>query len=287
MKITSIKQFTNGWVAVLKLSDGKLIETTSTCLPKSTEIRLTGNHDNMVELNSFNSNHWKEKYMIGISTQSGCPVKCKFCAVNKLTSIQGFRNLTAEEMFQQVQVAIETTKSITRLNIDPNDADIFRVLFTRMGEPSLNVDNVIKAIEMIKDCYPHARIQISTIGLKRSETLVNRLIDLEKRYEGDWLELQFSIHSTDNDFRKWLQTDTIMCNNDVGQLASMFYNSKSNRGWKVTLNFALSDKTIFKPKDLAKDFNPEHCFIKISPINENQTSDDNNLHTMFTYENNI
>lgn len=38
MKELNTKQFTNGFVSVMQLDDGKLIEKTSTCLPGQTEI---------------------------------------------------------------------------------------------------------------------------------------------------------------------------------------------------------------------------------------------------------
>ena len=77
MKELNTKLFTNGFVSVLQLDDGKLIETTSTCLPGQTEIRLTHNKDNKVDPNAFSVDNWKEKWTVGVSTQSGCPIRCK------------------------------------------------------------------------------------------------------------------------------------------------------------------------------------------------------------------
>ena len=281
-----IKQFTNGFVSVMKLHDNNLIETTSTCLPGQTEIRLTGRRDNKVDANSFSVENWKEKWTVGISTQSGCPIKCKFCAVNRLTDAQNWRNLTIQEMIQQVAYAVSEAQKING-NLDPNDSDIFRILFTRMGEPSLNIENVSTAIRYIKLWYPKARIQISTIGIEKSKELVDRLLELEKEFGYDWLELQFSIHSTDDTFRKWLQHKTVMNNKDIGSLASKWYNAHPNRPWKATLNFALAKDTPFVADDLKKDFDPKSVFIKISPINENPVSDENSLKTLFQYENSI
>lgn len=286
MKEINTKQFTNGFVSVLQLEDGKLIETTSTCLPGQTEIRNTHRSDNKVDANAFSIQNWKEKWTVGISTQSGCPVKCKFCAVNRLTDKQGWRNLTVEEMVEQVRYAIEKAQELNG-GLDPANSNIFRILFTRMGEPSLNIDNVIRAVYTLKCMYPKARIQISTIGLKKSIELVNRLTDLEMQFGNDWLELQFSIHSTDDRFRSWLQTESVMFNTEVGALASKWYNAFPNRPWKATLNFALAKDTPFVAGDLKKDFDSSTVFIKVSPINENPVSDDNSLKTLFTYENNI
>ncbi len=184
MKAINSKQFTNGFVSVIQLDDGKLIETTSTCLPMATEIRVTGKKDNKISANDFSMMNWKEKWTVGISTQTGCPIRCRFCAVNKLTDKQGWRNLTSDEMIEQVQYAITEAQKING-GLNPNDSDIFRILFTRMGEPSLNIDNVIDAVRQLKTTYPKARIQISTIGIAKSAELVERLIELEKIFGND------------------------------------------------------------------------------------------------------
>ena len=286
MKKINSKQFTNGFVSVVELDDGKLIEVTSTCLPGQTEIRATGRDNNKVDINAFSPDNWKEKWTVGISTQSGCPVKCKFCAVNRLTDKQGWRNLTTLEMIEQVMYAVTAAQEING-GLDPNNSEIFRVLFTRMGEPSLNIDNVVDAVSAIKTMYPKARIQISRIGLQQSVELVNALTVLEEEFGTDWLELQFSIHSTDDTYRQWLQTRSVMSNKEVGEVASKWYSKFKNRPWKATLNFALSTGTPFVASELVKDFNSESVFIKVSPINENPVSEENSLETLFKYENSI
>lgn len=286
MKEIISKQFTNGFVSVLQLDDGKLIETTSTCLPGQTEVRNTHRQDNKVDPNVFNIENWKEKWTVGVSTQTGCPIKCKFCAVNRLTDKQGWANLSATEMMDQVEYAVAEAQKING-GLDPNDSEIFRVLFTRMGEPSLNISQVVQAVKWIKQKYPKARVQISTIGLKKSIALVESLIELEEEFGKDWLELQFSIHSTDDKFRKWLQHENVLSNKEIGELARKWYRFFPARPWKATLNFALAKDTPFVAGDLKKDFDPDTVFVKVSPINENPVSDENSLKTLFAYENSI
>ena len=286
MQELNSKQFTNGFVSVLQLDDGKLIETTSTCLPIGTEVRMTGKADNKIDPNGYSIENWKEKWTVGVSTQSGCPIKCKFCAVNKLTDKQGWRNLSTQEIVDQVAYAVAKAQEING-GLNPNDSQIFRILFTRMGEPALNIRNVIGAIKSLKKQYPSARIQISTIGIKKSVTLVRNLLALEQKLGNNWLELQFSIHSTDGNYRKWLQTKSVMTNYEIGQLVCWWYSMFGPRPWKATLNFALAKDTPFDPEQLKKDFNPETVFIKVSPINENPVSDENSLKTLFKYENSI
>jgi 23S rRNA (adenine2503-C2)-methyltransferase len=284
--------FTNGFVAVLNAGDNHPVETTATCLPLSTELRLLENEgkiDNRVEEYNKAHGYWKEKWMIGVSTLSGCPVMCKFCACNKVTEKNGWRQLTDIEIVNQVFYAEARVKGLYGSKIegvDPRNAKLFRILFTRMGEPAYNIENVLRAIKLLKTEYPKARIQISTIGIPKSIELVDALIDLDKDYENDWLELQFSIHSTDDAFRTWLLAKNVLPNKLIGKLAEKFYFAR-DRKWKVTLNFALAQKTPFDPKALSQQFNKDACFVKLSPINENIVSKKNELDTLIHYKNTV
>jgi 23S rRNA (adenine2503-C2)-methyltransferase len=96
---------------------------------------------------------------ICISSQVGCPVDCKFC----LTALMGLeRNLTAGEIVGQVlYVARENglKPASTRMN----------VVMMGMGEPLLNLDNVLKATRLLTDPngigMSQKRITLSTSGI--------------------------------------------------------------------------------------------------------------------------
>src|SRR5205807_2548900 len=76
-----------------------------------------------------------------ISSQVGCPVNCKFC----LTALMGLeRNLTAGEIVGQVlHIARENGITATDNRIN--------VVMMGMGEPLLNLDNVLKATRLLTD----------------------------------------------------------------------------------------------------------------------------------------
>ena len=75
------------------------------------------------------------KIAVCVSCQIGCPVGCKFCYTGKL----GFKsNLNSEEIVEQVKVAKEILKK------NPTS-----VVFMGMGEPTLNLKNVLDAGEKI------------------------------------------------------------------------------------------------------------------------------------------
>jgi len=96
---------------------------------------------------------------ICISSQVGCPVNCQFC----LTAQMGLeRNLTAGEIVGQVLFVMQTHNLATesgRLNI----------VMMGMGEPLLNLPNVVKATRLLTDpkgiALSAKRITVSTAGI--------------------------------------------------------------------------------------------------------------------------
>jgi 23S rRNA (adenine2503-C2)-methyltransferase len=94
-----------------------------------------------------------------ISSQVGCPVDCKFC----LTALMGLeRNLTAGEIIGQVMYVAKANglrPADTRLN----------VVMMGMGEPLLNLENVLKATWLLTDAQGFGmspkRITLSTSGI--------------------------------------------------------------------------------------------------------------------------
>src|SRR5271165_5799012 len=96
---------------------------------------------------------------ICISSQVGCPVNCQFC----LTALMGLeRNLTAGEIVGQVLFLLREhglSASSGRLNI----------VMMGMGEPLLNLENVVKATRLLTDKtgigISPRRITLSTSGI--------------------------------------------------------------------------------------------------------------------------
>ncbi len=88
-----------------------------------------------------------------ISSQVGCPMGCSFCATAKL----GFkRNLTTDEILKQIYlIQADTTLKVTN------------IVFMGQGEPLLNLDNVLPAIERLREDFKvgSRRITVSTCGI--------------------------------------------------------------------------------------------------------------------------
>ncbi len=101
MNIKRQKNFANGTVYCLELNDGKLIETTDTFLPYYTKDAI-GRKQN--KLDNYHLADRSERWMIGVSVMSGCPVRCKFCATGQM---KGYRNLSADEIVEAVAIATQ------------------------------------------------------------------------------------------------------------------------------------------------------------------------------------
>jgi 23S rRNA (adenine2503-C2)-methyltransferase len=96
---------------------------------------------------------------ICISSQVGCPVNCKFC----LTALMGLeRNLTAGEIVGQVLFVMGAHKLSA-------ESDRLNIVMMGMGEPLLNLPQVLKATRLLTDksgiAISPRRITLSTSGI--------------------------------------------------------------------------------------------------------------------------
>lgn len=151
MEILKQKYFGNGNVDLLMTDNGKIIEKT---LPTYIVNAMNSNCNNLIDANFGDRG---QRWMIGVSTISGCPVSYKFCVAGG--NFNG--NLTSNEIIKQVKFIVDNNP-----NFLPYDSKEFKILFTRMGGPGLNYDNVNDSIVHLKSLYPNAVIPLSTVGLK-------------------------------------------------------------------------------------------------------------------------
>lgn len=101
-----------------------------------------------------------------ISSQIGCRMGCKFCNTSKIGLI---RNLTSGEIIRQIQL-------VNKISISEFGKNVSNLVFMGMGEPLDNIDNLIKALDIILDenglNYSHRKVTVSTSGLS------NKIINL-------------------------------------------------------------------------------------------------------------
>ncbi|MBI5103508.1 MAG: 23S rRNA (adenine(2503)-C(2))-methyltransferase RlmN [Solirubrobacterales bacterium] len=113
-----------------------------------------------------------------LSSQSGCPLTCTFCATG---TMKFGRNLTASEILDQAL-------HFRRIE------DVDHVVFMGMGEPMMNLDNVLAACRRLPDVgVTHRRTAISTVGW---------LPGIERLTETDMpIRLALSLHAADEALR--------------------------------------------------------------------------------------
>ena len=117
-----------------------------------------------------------------VSSQSGCPLTCSFCATGQM---KFGRNLTASEILDQ---------ALHFRRIEPVD----HCVFMGMGEPMMNLDEVLAACERMPDLgITHRRTTISTVGWMPGLT---RYVDEVE----EPIRLALSIHAADPRLRSEL-----------------------------------------------------------------------------------
>ncbi len=111
-----------------------------------------------------------------VSSQVGCPLDCSFCATGK----QGFgRNLTAAEIIGQVWLAARCLGQLPHGERPITNRVITNVVLMGMGEPLLNLDNVVPAMKLMRDDDAYGlsrrRVTLSTAGVVPG---IDRLLEL-------------------------------------------------------------------------------------------------------------
>ena len=252
-KVTK-KSFANGNVYLAYTHDGYPVEFTDTFLPYYTKDAI-GRKQNTLINNDLGDR--SERWMIGVSCMSGCPVRCKFCGTGKLKK---WRNLTADEIRSQICYVRNQN-----LDYDFFKAKEPKINYTRMGEPFLNIEEVKKAIrgmDLLASLFG-ATIHhyISTIGIKGADY----------SWIKDNITLQISLHSLDNERRN----DLIPYKNKVTikELGEI----RTDSNLKTSINMTLVDEQDFDIEKMKKHFTSEHFFVKLSPINKNTISEKNKM----------
>jgi 23S rRNA (adenine2503-C2)-methyltransferase len=257
MKIIKSKNFSNGVVYGLETKDGFPIETTDTFLPFYTKDCINENTNRLKDYYLADRN---ERWMIGVSTMSGCPCKCIFCATGNLSRM---RNLTDDEIVEQVEFILNKNPEYSK-----NPPKEFKINYTRMGEPFFNIENVKKAIIKINDLvnnFFNSKITvhhyISSIGIK----------DSDFSWIKDNITLQFSIHALSNERRnEIIPFKNKMTLEEIGKV-------RVNSNNKITLNLTLIEEKDFDLETIKNIFDREVFFIKLSPINMNSVSENAGL----------
>ena len=158
-----------------------------------------------------------------ISTQVGCPLACKFCA----TGTMGLkRNLTASEIYEQVFLLNEQSIKIYGRKLT-------NIVVMGMGEPLLNYDNLIKALNFVTGeaglAMSPQRITVSTVGIVDA---IKRLADENPKFN-----LAISLHSAINENRSEIMP--VNKSNPLPELIEALKYFHKKTGKRITFEYLL------------------------------------------------
>lgn len=131
---------------------------------------------------------YAERTVICCSTQSGCPIGCRFCGAGDYF----VRNLTAAEIVSQ------PVRLLTDTGIDPDSMGRLQIMFMSMGEPLLNRE-LEDSIYELHERFPNAVLLVST-----SAPDVDYEWMMELSREVPTVGLQFSVHESTDEARNLL-----------------------------------------------------------------------------------
>ena len=187
---------------------------------------------------------------ICLSSQSGCPLTCTFCATG---TMQFGRNLTADEIVDQ---------ALHFRRIEPVD----HAVFMGMGEPMMNLDAVFEACERLPEVgIANSKTTVSTVGWLPG---IERMSE-----EGPSVRLALSLHAPEDELRS-----EIMPVNDrypIADLVEACLEWRTKRKRKVFVEYLMLEGVNDSPelaRQLAALLGSNHDFkVNLIPFNPSGT----------------
>ncbi len=194
-----------------------------------------------------------------VSSQVGCALECTFCS----TAQQGFnRNLTVSEIIGQVW-RVATTLG---LSSDTSKRPITNVVMMGMGEPLLNLKNVVPAMDIMMDDYGFGlskrRVTLSTSGVVPALDMLGDQIDVA---------LAISLHAPTDDLRDVIVPVNKKYNIEAFLAGVRRYLAKSNANQgRVTVEYVMLkgiNDSHEQAHQLAEVMQGTPCKINLIPFN--------------------
>jgi 23S rRNA (adenine2503-C2)-methyltransferase len=202
----------------------------------------------------------ENRYTLCVSTQAGCAMGCKFC---RTASLGFIRNLSTAEMVNQVLASFRI------INEDGSELPLSNLVFMGMGEPLANFDNLLTAINILKDQrgldFSERRITVSTCGL---------LPKMKQLGLATKINLAVSLHAATNRVRDQLMP--INKTYPLGDLLEALRSYPLPPRKRIMIEYILlagindSDRDA---KQLASILHGIRCKINLLPYNETETGE--------------
>jgi 23S rRNA (adenine2503-C2)-methyltransferase len=184
-----------------------------------------------------------------VSSQVGCSLDCKFCATSRLKRM---RNLNPDEIYDQV-VAIDKQSRLY------HNKKLTNIVFMGMGEPLMNYNNVLKAIEKITSSeglgMSPKRIVVSTSGVPK---MIKKMAEDQVKFN-----LAVSLHSAIDEVRTKIMPFNETFPLEDLRAALQFWYAKTKR--RITYEYVVWDGI----NDTTKDILALIDFCKFAPSKVN------------------
>jgi len=200
----------------------------------------------------------KDRGTLCVSSQIGCALDCSFCSTGK----QGFnRDLTVAEIIGQLYVAAMSFHQPG----ERRERRITNVVMMGMGEPLLNFDNVVDAMNLMMDDNAYGlskrRVTLSTSGVV---PMIDKLGDVTD------VSLAISLHAPNDELR-----DTLVPLNKKYPLSELIaatnrYLGKLPDKRKATIEYTMMDGVnddMVHAEELAELMKQVPCKINLIPFN--------------------
>lgn len=219
-----------------------------------------------------------QKWVATVSTQRGCPMKCRFCDCPKF----GFHgNISREELAYEIETILQ--------NENVSSTRRFNVHFARMGEPTWNSE-VLAFVEKDLRKLVAKYITADTIhpvvstmlpcGNKGLEQFILEWCRIKNEVYGGEAGLQFSINSTDEKQRNAQFNGMSLSLEEISAISSCL---PKPVGRKYTLNFAVTENTILEAGRLSELFSSDDFIVKITPIHKTTAAVKNGFNVTTEY----
>ena len=156
---------------------------------------------------------YDKRTVICCSTQSGCPVGCRFCGAGDYF----VRSFDTEEIVSQPTYLLDLVEEET--GVAAESIEKLQIMFMSMGEPLLNQKQLIPALHILHQKYSRANLLISSSGPKVDYwPLIRAAVEIPT------VGLQFSVHdSTDEARAKLIPFKAKMTLREIANWGGVFY----------------------------------------------------------------